>query len=67
MDEGVTKLTQRQIEELIWGTGRVAGEAYPDSWMNGRVDCHIAKNRALLKCYRDIAVGRTARAASKRK
>ena len=50
--------THRQIAELLWGAERVAEEWWPDSWMHSRIKRRLAKARATLKSYRDIAAGR---------
>ena len=47
VDEGVSKLTQRQIAELLWGTGCVAEEWYRTV---GCMAASIAVLRGTTRC-----------------
>ncbi len=50
--------TWREIAVLLWGAERVAEDWWPGGWMHGRVKRRLARARAMLKAYRDIAAGR---------
>ena len=51
-------LTWREIAEVLWGKERVAEEWWADGWMRARIRRRLARVRAMLKAYRDIAAGR---------
>ena len=42
----------------LWGRERVAEEYYDGSWMHTRVKRRRARAKAILKQYRDMAVGK---------
>ena len=51
-------LTQRQIAVRLWGRERVEEDYYADGWMHSRVKRRRSRAKAILKQYRDMAVGR---------
>ena len=51
-------LSWREIAERLWGAERVAEDWWEDGWMRARIRRRLAKARAMLKGYRDIAAGR---------
>ena len=51
-------LTRREVAVRLWGRERVAEDYYDGSWMHTRVKRRRARAKAILKQYRDLAMGK---------
>ncbi len=58
LESEAEEITRRQVAVRLWGRERVAEEYYDGSWMHTRVKRCRARAKAILKQYRDMALGR---------